>query len=147
MEIRTVDEEIRLIPYYPAPEVTLPWYEDAELCLQVDGDPTPYTPEKLHRMYEFLNANGFCYYIEYKGRPVGDVTLRHNGEICIVVCREYQNRGIGRRCVGHMLTLAGEKGMEQVRANIYAFNQQSRRMFLAAGFRQTGEEWYACGVD
>ena len=145
--MRIVDGEIRLIPYYPAPEATLAWYQDRELCLQVDGDPTPYTPEKLHRMYEFLNANGFCYYIEYQGRLVGDVTLRHNGEICIVVCREYQNRGIGRRCVQHMLALAKERGMSEVRANIYAFNLQSRRMFLAAGFRQTEEEWFVCRVD
>ena len=145
--MRIVDGEIRLIPYYPAPEATLSWYQDRELCLQVDGDPAPYTPEKLHRMYEFLNANGFCYYIEYQGRLVGDVTLRHNGEICIVVCREYQNRGIGRRCVQHMLALAKEQGMSEVRANIYAFNLQSRRMFLAAGFRKTEEEWFVCRVE
>lgn len=42
-----------------------------------------------------------------------------------------------------MLRLAREKGMAQVTANIYDFNHQSREMFRAAGFRPTGEEWYA----
>ena len=73
---------------------------------------------------------------------VGDVSLRDNGEIAIVVCKEYQNRHIGRRCVLELLKLAAEKGMAQVTANIYDFNRQSQRMFLAVGFEKTGEEWY-----
>ena len=32
--------------------------------------------------------------------------------------------------------------MDSVKANIYSFNEQSRRMFKAAGFVKTGEEWY-----
>lgn len=32
--------------------------------------------------------------------------------------------------------------MTQVTANIYDFNQQRQRMFLAIGFEKTGEEWY-----
>ena len=41
-----------------------------------------------------------------------------------------------------MLELAREKGMDRVWANIYSFNEQSKRMFLALGFTQTGEEEY-----
>ena len=41
-----------------------------------------------------------------------------------------------------LLKLAAEKGMAQVTANIYAFNHQSQRMFLAVGFEKAGEEWY-----
>ena len=41
---------------------------------------------------------------------------------------------------------ADERGdeavFEKVRANIYTFNEQSRRMFLEVGFKQTDEEWF-----
>lgn len=74
---------------------------------------------------------------------MGDVSLRNSGELAIVICREYQNRHIGRRCIRAMLDLAREKGMERVTANIYSFNTQSRNMFLSLGFRETGGEWFA----
>lgn len=146
MTERIVDREIRLVPYYRNDAVSLPWYQDPDVCRQVDNRDTPYDPELLHRMYDFLSAHGDCYYIEYRGALVGDVTLRDNGEIAIVVCREFQNRHIGRRCVLDMLKLAREKGMTRVTANIYAFNEQSRRMFTSIGFTQTGDEWYACAL-
>lgn len=47
------------------------------------------------------------------------------GEIAIVICKEYQNKHIGRRCVIDMLKLAKEKEMAKVMANIYSFNAQS----------------------
>ena len=142
MTVRTIDEELRLIPYYRNDAASLPWYQDLTVCKQVDDRDTPYDVDLLHRMYDFLSTHGDCYYIEYQGVLVGDVSLRENGEIAIVVCREYQNRHIGRRCVLEMLRLAREKGMARVRANIYSFNKQSQRMFLSVGFVQTDEEWY-----
>ena len=141
-----MDREIRLVPYYRNDAVSLPWYQDPDVCRQVDNRDTPYDLDLLHRMYDFLSAHGDCYYIEYRGALVGDVTLRDNGEIAIVVCREFQNRHIGRRCVLDMLKLAREKGMARVTANIYAFNEQSRRMFTSIGFIQTGDEWYVCAL-
>jgi L-amino acid N-acyltransferase YncA len=142
MDDRRIDSEITLIPYYPNEAAALPWYQDAELCRQVDNRPEPYTPERLRAMYAFLASHGKCYYIEYRGELVGDVTLKDDGEIAIVVCTGYQNRGIGRRCVREMVALARESGMREVRANIYAFNAQSRRMFQSVGFEQIDEEWY-----
>ena len=142
MEIRTVDDEIRLIPYYRNDEESLPWYQDRELCRQVDNIDHVYDVDLLHSMYDFLSSHGDCFYIEYRGKLVGDVTLRDNSEVAIVVCREYRNLGIGRRCINEMIRLAEEKGMASVKANIYGFNRQSQRMFQAAGFRQTGDEWY-----
>ena len=73
---------------------------------------------------------------------VGDVSLRDNSEIAIVVCKEYQNQHIGRRCVMDMLELAKEKGMKKVKANIYSFNNQSRSMFQSVGFERIDDEWY-----
>ena len=146
MTERIVDREIRLVPYYRNDAVSLPWYQNPDVCRQVDNRDTPYDLDLLHRMYDFLSAHGDCYYIEYRGALVGDVTLRDNGEIAIVVCRAFQNRHIGRRCVLDMLKLAREKGMARVTANIYAFNEQSRRMFTSIGFTQTDAEGYACAL-
>lgn len=143
MTERIVDSDIRLIPYYRNDAVSLPWYQDPQVCKQVDDRDTPYDLELLHAMYDYLSSHGGCWYIEYRGVLVGDVSLRDSGELAIVVCRAYQNRHIGRRCVLDMLALAREKGMEQVPANIYSFNRQSQRMILAVGFEKTDEEWYA----
>ncbi len=137
-----VDSEINLIPYYPNEAVTFQWYQDKDVCKQVDNIETTYSVEKLRKMYEFLSMHGDCYYIEYKGTLVGDITLRDNAEIAIVVCKEYQNKHIGRKCVKKILELAKEKGLEQVKANIYSFNEQSRKMFLALGFEQVEDEWF-----
>jgi Acetyltransferases, including N-acetylases of ribosomal proteins len=142
MRIRTVDDEIRLIPYYRNDEASLPWYSDPDVCRQVDNIDYVYDIETLHRMYDFLSTHGECYYIEYRGVLIGDVSLRNNAEIAIVVSKEYQNRHIGRKCVEEMLALAREKGMDAVKAEIYSFNEQSRRMFLAVGFVPRGGEWY-----
>ena len=81
---------------------------------------------------------------ETAGVPVGDATLQDSGEISIVICREYQNRHIGRKCAAELIRLVKEKGFAGVKANIYSFNTQSRAMFLACGFTQDSEEWYSC---
>ena len=141
MKERIVDEELRLLPYYRNDEASLPWYQDPEVCKQVDNRDTPYDVELLHRMYDYLCAHGNCYYIEYRGTLVGDASLRDSG--AIVVCKEYQNRHIGRHCVLELLKLAKEQGMARVTANIYAFNSQSQWMFRSVGFEPTDEEWYA----
>ena len=140
--IRIVDDDIRLIPYFPNEEVTLKWYQDTDVCKQVDNIDTVYDRELLVRMYDYLNSNGSLYYIEYQGILVGDVSLRNNGEISIVICKEYQNRHIGRKCILDMIKLAGEKEMPLVKAEIYAFNEQSRKMFKSVGFEQIDEEWF-----
>lgn len=140
-EIRVVDEHIRLIPYYPNSEVTLKWYQDKQLCRQVDNIDTVYTLEKLERMYSFLNENGDLYYIEYDGILCGDICLRNNEEVCIVISPDYQNRHIGRKCIRNILLLAKEKGYKKVLANVYKFNKQSYAMFRAAGFMDYKEEW------
>lgn len=142
MNKRIVDEEIELLPYYPNEQETLEWYLDRDVCKQCDNIDCVYDADRLNAMYSFLSTHGDCFYISYKGKLVGDCTLRDNAEIAIVVSKPYQNRHIGRRCVTEMLGLAKEKGFEKVRANIYSFNTQSRRMFLEVGFRQTEEEWF-----
>ena len=110
MKEQIVDEEIRLILYYRNDEAALPWYQDADVCKQVDDRDTPYDLELLHRMYDYLCTHGDCYYIEYCGTLVGDISLRDSGELAIVVCKEYQNRHIGRRCIRAMDVFALPNG-------------------------------------
>ena len=143
MGTRIIDKEISLIPYYPNPEVAIVWYQDPDVCKQVDNIDHIYDLDLLNRMYSYLSTHGHCYYIQYNGRLVGDVSLRDNGEVSIVVCKEYQNKHIGRRCVCEMVALAKEKGIKEIRANIYSFNTQSKRMFESVGFHKISEEWYS----
>ena len=147
MDTRIVDAEITLIPYYPNYETAFAWYQDYDVCKQVDNIDYLYSMDRLKAMYGFLSTHGDCFYIEYRGTLVGDVTLRDNGEISIVICKGYQNKHIGRRCILEMIRLAKEKGVQQVTANIYRFNTQSQKMFLAVGFEKTDEEWYRFCVE
>lgn len=142
MNTRIITPELKLIPYYPNPDVALAWYQDSEVCKQVDNIDFTYTLDRLNAMYNYLSTHGDCYYIEYRGVLVGDVSLRDNCEVAIVVSKEYQNRHIGRQCIADMLCLAREKGMQSVKANIYSFNTQSQAMFLSLGFKKISDEWY-----
>ena len=142
MQKRIIDEDITLVPYYPNAEVSLAWYQAPDVCKQVDNIDYVYDLDMLNRMYDYLSSHGDCYYIEYRGTLVGDITLRDNSEVAIVICKEYQNRHIGRRCIKEMLALAKEKGLKEVKANIYLFNTQSIKVFESVGFHKIAEEWY-----
>ncbi len=139
---RVIDDDVTLIPYYRNDEESFPWYQDPDVCKQVDNVDHTYDIDTLHAMYDFLSSHGNCYYIQYQGKLVGDVSLGDNAELAIVVCKEYQNKHIGRRCILDMIELAREKGMDKVKANIYSFNTQSQRMFESVGFVKTGDEWF-----
>ena len=64
----------------------------------------------------------------------GDVSLRTTGELAIVICKEYQNKHIGRKVIEKMLELARERGLAECFAHIYSFNIQSQKMFESIGF-------------
>ena len=147
MTLRKVDDDISLVPYYPNEDIAIQWYQDKEVCRQVDNIDHVYSLDRLRTMYDFLNTHGECFYIQCKEKLIGDISLRNNSEIAIVICKEYQNRHIGRKCVLNMIDLAKEKGMSQVKANIYAFNMQSQRMFQSIGFRPSEDEWYIYDIE
>lgn len=143
MKKRIVDEEIQLIPYYSNTKATLPWYQDKELCKQVDNRDTVYDLALLKGMYKYLNEHGDLYYIKYKNRLCGDVCLQDNGEVCIVIAKSFQNKHIGRRVIKEIIQLAKEKKLQELYAEIYSFNSQSQKMFESVGFRKIGNEQYA----
>ena len=122
MKHSSLTDKITLIPYYPASETTLAWYQDKTLCKQVDNIDTVYDLDKLNRMYHFLNTHGDLFYIAYDGTLCGDVCLR--------------------AVIRGMLAIATEKGFAQCYAHIYLFNLQSRKLFEALGFVKEDEERY-----
>ena len=72
----------------------------------------------------------------------GDVSLRTTGELAIVICKEYQNKHIGRKVIEKMLEMARERGLAECFAHIYSFNTQSQKMFESIGFVPQDEERY-----
>lgn len=146
MDGRIIDPELRLIPYYPDYATTLPWYQDLSLCKQVDNRDAPYDLELLQRMYDYLNAHGDLFYIQYQATLCGDVCLQPSGEINIVIAKPFQNRHIGRRVIGELIALAREKGIPELHAEIYLFNTQSQAMFQSVGFVQTEPERYSLRI-
>ncbi len=143
---RIVDEEIMLVRYYPNYKTTLAWYQDLDLCRQVDNRDAVYDLELLKRMYNYLNKHGDLFYIKYKNRLCGDVCLQPSGEVNIVISKPFQNKHIGRRVMNEIIQLARETGIHELRAEIYAFNRQSQKMFQSIGFVKAGDEQYILNV-
>ena len=142
MKNRIVDDEIVLVRYYPNYKTTLAWYQDLDLCKQVDNRDTAYDLELLKRMYSYLNKHGDLFYIKYKNRLCGDVCLQPSGEVNIVIAKPFQNKHIGRRVVNEIIQLAREKNMHELQAEIYIFNTQSQKMFQSVGFKKIDNERY-----
>ena len=138
----SVEGNIRLVPYYPAYDTALAWYQDAQLCKQVDNRDSVYDLPLLKRMYHYLDTHGELFYIEYRGVLCGNVSLRTTGELAIVICKEYQNKHIGRKVIEKMLEMARERGLAECFAHIYSFNTQSQKMFESIGFVPQDEERY-----
>lgn len=142
MEEIIIENNLKLISYFPNQEITLKWYQDLDVCKQVDNIDIPYTIERLDAMYNYLSSNGDCYYIEFNNTLVGDVSIFNDNEIAIVVSKEFQNQHIGRKCINQMILLAKAKGIKELKATIFSFNTQSKKMFEAVGFKQVDKELY-----
>lgn len=142
MKNRVIDDEIVLVRYYPNYRTALAWYQDLELCKQVDNRDEVYDLELLKRMYQYLNKHGDLFYIKYKNRLCGDVCLQPSGEVKIVISKPFQNKHIGRRVIKEIIRLAKEKEIQELHAEIYSFNKQSQKMFQSIGFVKVDDEQY-----
>ena len=147
MKLRIVDKEITLVPYYPNYKASLVWYQDPDLCKQVDNRDSVYDLSLLKGMYKYLNRHGDLFYIKYKNRLCGDVCLQPNGEVNIVIAKVFQNKHIGRRVITEIIQLAKEKHIQKLHAEIYAFNTQSQRMFQSIGFVKVNDEHFVYDID
>lgn len=142
-----VDEEIVLVRYYPNYKTTLAWYQDLDLCRQVDNRDTVYDLDLLKRMYKYLNRHGDLFYIKYKNRLCGDVCLQPGGEVNIVIAKPFQNKHIGRRVINGIIQLAKAKHISELYAEIYSFNTQSQKMFQSVGFTKMSDEQYVLSLQ
>ena len=146
MKNRIVDSEITLVQYYPNYKTALAWYQDLDLCKQVDNRDSTYDLDLLKRMYKYLDRHGDLFYVKYKNRLCGDVCLQPNGEVNIVIAKSFQNKHIGRRVMKEIIQLAKEKEITELHAEIYTFNTQSQKMFQSIGFTQADNERYVLHV-
>ncbi|MEZ3463577.1 MAG: GNAT family N-acetyltransferase [Lachnospiraceae bacterium] len=146
MKNRIVDDEITLVQYYPNYRITLTWYQDLDLCKQVDNRDSTYDLDLLKRMYKYLSRHGDLFYIKYKNRLCGDVCLQPGGAVNIVIAKPFQNKHIGRRVMKEIIQVAKEKEISELHAEIYTFNTQSQKMFQSIGFTQVDNERYVLSV-
>ena len=135
-----IDPTLRLRRYDGEQAFALSWYQDPETLWLVDRDPTPYTPERLSRMYAYLETRGELYWIEsYENggwRPIGDVTFWQEDMPIVIGDPACRGRGIGRRVIAALV----ERGRQLEYAalavrEIYEDNLASRACFEAVGFR------------
>lgn len=146
MNNRVVDKEIMLVGYYSNYKTTLQWYLDADVCKQVDNRDSVYDLDLLKRMYNYLNKCGYLFYVKYKNRLCGDVCLQKSGEVNIVISKPFQNKHIGRCVMNEIISLAKEKNIQKLYAEIYSFNVQSQKMFKSLGFVKTENDKYELTV-
>ena len=131
-----------LVKYFPAYKLTLPWYEDVETVKMVDNANTPYDLDQLKTMYNYLNNNGDLFYIAYKNKLIGDCAIFDDNMVAIVVSKEYRGMKIGSKVLDRLITLAKEKDLAYLKAEIYDFNQVSQSLFKNHGFEKIGKEMY-----
>lgn len=55
MKYKIIDEEIKPVGYYPNYSGALVWYQDPELCRQVENRDSVYDLKLLKAMYSYLN--------------------------------------------------------------------------------------------
>lgn len=139
-DILEISVGLRLRRYDGRHVFALPWYQDEETVYLVDGIRQPYTPERLERMYTWLDEQGELYWIEVLTEegwlPIGDVTFWRDDMPIVIGDRRYRGRGIGRQVVSALIRRGQGLGYDWLRVReIYDCNAASRRCFEAAGFR------------
>ena len=138
-ELIPICDDLRLRRFDGNYDIALPWYQDAETLRLVDGKEDPYTPARIKRMYDYLGEHGELYCIEARTesgfRTIGDVTFWQEDMPIVIGERKYRGRGIGRRVVETLCHRAAGLGYREIRvAEIYDFNEGSRRCFESVGF-------------
>lgn len=139
-QVLPIDDTLRLRKYEGTVDFAFDWYQDPETVYLVDGVRTPYTWEKLGRMYRWLDAHGELYFIEALEdggcRPIGDVTFWQMDMPIVIGDRHYRGRHIGRKVISALIQRGKQLGYSELYVNeIYDYNTGSRRCFESAGFQ------------
>ena len=138
-ELIPIGDSLRLRKFDGDYDLALPWYQDRETVLLVDGKEDPYTPARIKRMYDYLGEHGELYWIEAwteNGfRPIGDVTFWQEDMPIVIGEKAFRGKGIGRKVVAALCRRARELGYERIYVDeIYDFNIGSKRCFESVGF-------------
>ena len=138
-ELIPISDDLRLRKFDGDYDVALPWYQDRETVRLVDGKEDPYTPDRIKRMYDYLEEHGELYWIEYRMgegfAPIGDVTFWQDDMPIVIGEKALRGKGIGRKVVAALCRRARELGYERIYVDeIYDFNIGSRRCFESVGF-------------
>lgn len=147
-----INDDLRLIPYHEKYlDQAFIWYQDTNLVYLVDGIREPYTKEKLVRMYNYLNQHGKLYFIEYKGKLIGDITFSSE-DLPIVIIKEYQGKHIGTTLIQYFIKQAKKQGIQSLHIQeIYNYNKASIGLFEKCGFKKdkkTEKGWsYSLQID
>ena len=137
---RIIDPELTLVPYYPNERAALPWYQDPQLCKQVDDRDGVYDLPLLRAMYRYLDRHGELYFIEAAEeegfRPIGDVTFWQEDMPIVLGDKAYRGQQIGRQVIAALKERGRALGYTRLYVQeIYDFNMASQRCFEKAGFR------------
>ena len=134
-----VNNVLRLRKYDGRYDFAYDWYQDSETCLMVNGVTASMKQESITIMYEYLNAHGELYFIEYLEDenyiPIGDVTFWKEDMPIVIGNPAYRKRGIGYLVVKKLMERARELRYEKIYVDeIYDYNKGSIRCFEKAGF-------------
>ena len=156
-DILTIDTTLRLKKVGNRFDFALPWYQDPETLMLVDGKTDPYDMPHLAEMYRYLEQHGELYWIELRTpdgtlEPVGDVTLWPEDLPIVIGRKDLRGQGIGRRTVAALMERARCLGWRELYVNeIYSFNTASRALFEGLGFvpcaRTPRGARYRCPLD
>lgn len=139
-EILTVSKDLRLRKFDGCFRFAFAWYQDEETVYLVDGVRRSYSWETLSNMYHYLDKHGELYFIEVKEngafRPIGDVTFSREDMPIVIGDPPYRQRGIGKQVIAALIKRGRQLGFKTLGvAEIYDWNQGSRRCFESMGFR------------
>lgn len=143
-EIIQINDTLRLRRFDRAGEDAFRWYQDPETVWLVDGVKEPYTPEKLDRMYRWLDTHGELYFIEVAEdgayRAIGDVTLMEDNLPIVIGERDCRGKHLGQQVIAALVQRGRDLGWPRLCVEeIYDFNPASRACFERAGFRACGK--------
>ena len=141
-QIIGIDSGLRLRKLEEDFDFALAWYQDAGTVWLVDGDRTPYTMERLCRMYAYLAQRGEVYFIEVREngafRPIGDVAFCQADMPIVIGEQIYRGRGIGGKVIGALVERGRALGYRELFVReVYAYNTASRACF-ENGFESFG---------
>ncbi len=146
-----IDSTLRLRKWSEPCDFALPWYQDEETLLLVDGANQPYDMEKLMRMYHYLETQGEEYYIEARTSadaafvPIGDATFWQDDMPIVIGEKAWRGKGVGKKVVQALISRAKVLGFTCLRiSEIYEYNIASQSLFKSVGFRQAEKTEKGC---